>query len=1342
MINLTFTVNKQVLTRTDSEIVASNSNKVHKCTFEFSEEWDSTVKTATFKKDGIVYSAILDENNSCYIPTGVLKSSDNMTVYVGVYGIGEDITITSNLVAISVIKGTALGGVNSVITPTMYEQIMAKIAEIEAGEFSTETVEQVIADYLAKNPIEGISEQDVLNVLSEYAIPISISATKDTTIYSQGDEISLNDLVVNVTFADGTTKEVVNYNTNIEDIETFTAGLKRLTIDYYGYGKKVSTTINLNVNFDESYDGLQYAYKVANAGAIRNGVNLLGLSHVMYKYTDFNLKLKLKLTVEQNTNTEDTTIYVGNSSMFSGNLGNVIVGAGEVGEFEITVDKAIYYNKSNVYVESDTVPLLYLYHNGGAYISGMFEITDCSLALTSEILERPVSITATKANKYFVQGEDVEITDITATVTFNIDTTRDYGYEDLNVVTKNVDINSTGDQNINVQFTQNGITVSKTLVMHYFSADKTEPDDFTEMTASEWYNSWNYGINLGNCLDPYGSSLQPSGTGDAWINEQETHWWQPKLTQRNIQEVADAGFEMVRLPITWYCNSYLDDNGVRHMGKWWMYRVKEIVDWCLDAGLKVLINTHHDSKYVFDLGLTDDAAVLEKCNLAKEFWTDIANKFKYHNQNLAFEGFNEIDNLKNSWVVSADAQLQMNQLNQAFVDAVRATGENNEKRILVCPFLIHRNAKLVADNYVCPTDASDSENEISNYIGTAVHWYPTTWNQSIDNMMGQIEGFMTETGVPIMINEYGLAVDTSDSSNHANRLMYYPNYIARAKQHRIKTVIWDNGTEYNVVRKYNTTSATNSRGISPITQEQSEELVAAISNGYVNSTAYKIPDEQVHVFDSFDNMSSGTITSAGELKSPFSDWTYMFTDPIECSVNQTISIICNQSSERANTKGLYLYAIAWYNSSGTFMSLNTSVGGYGKKNVTVTITENASFFRAVFYVAMGPKMVTQEDQQSYLFDNGDSMVISVFNSGDESAVVLGDRVPYQIKSCTLIEDGLVDSEGNITQAPKFNLDILYDEGNSHLMYYAGSRTNLGNVEIYLPTIEGKGIYEFGVNYTYNNVTLTKTDTGITFKYGKWMNTFTATISDTTYNISEMTSEEIQAAITSDIVATATYTDGTSEDVTSSEYVSIGFSGVAFGDAGTYDINVYYDDGVEQMETTVSVTFTSNDTYKVVATYTLAYATEWLTTYVNKALAVYTEGSSSYKIATQIQGLIDGNVGTFTAGGHTYVYNGKIVYCEEDGLFYMYLTPDKYSGYWQYIKNVTLATEASSISTATKTPVNVAIKSTGAYTDSQARVWYVLDNMVTVQSDGVVSMADSSRGIISIASQSDIDNLEI
>ena len=144
---LIFSVEKQVMARVDNLVIASHSKKVHSCSFTFSEEWQGMTKSATFKKNHITYDVLLN-NNSCIVPSEVLRSAGAFEV--GVYGSDGQRTITSNLVSVEVVAGSPTDGLESHVTPSMYEQIMDKIRSIETGGIDPAVVEEMVADYIAE----------------------------------------------------------------------------------------------------------------------------------------------------------------------------------------------------------------------------------------------------------------------------------------------------------------------------------------------------------------------------------------------------------------------------------------------------------------------------------------------------------------------------------------------------------------------------------------------------------------------------------------------------------------------------------------------------------------------------------------------------------------------------------------------------------------------------------------------------------------------------------------------------------------------------------------------------------------------------------------------------------------------------------------------------------------------------------------------------------------------------------------------------------------------------------------------------------------------------------------
>lgn len=295
----------------------------------------------------------------------------------------------------------------------------------------------------------------------------------------------------------------------------------------------------------------------------------------------------------------------------------------------------------------------------------------------------------------------------------------------------------------------------------------------------------NVGWNLGDSFD---SKVYDQSRGyDLHLN-QETLWGNPEVSRELINRVATCGFNTIRIPVTWYYNTGVDENGRLVVGKQWLARVAEVVQYALDNDMYVILNSHHDQK-LFYAGVSDEE-FNNVLNNAADLWTQIAFYFKDCDSRLMFEGFNEIDNMEKYWQYGDRAAVQMNQLNQIFVNSVRNTGGNNVDRNLIIPTLLHGSSKKFLNGFQLPTDC------VSNHLIVAVHNYDQKLGQDVDKNFEILEDFSNKIGAPIIITEMG---NTTDYQVIERREEHAANYIARAAEHHIKCVWWDNGYEYAIV---------------------------------------------------------------------------------------------------------------------------------------------------------------------------------------------------------------------------------------------------------------------------------------------------------------------------------------------------------------------------------------------------------------------------------------------------------------------------------------------------------------------------------------------------------------
>lgn len=103
---ISFNVENQTLSRTDTNRIIEKSKNYLIAEFSFSEDWDNTNKAIIFENNVLRYKIYLDSNNKCQVPNRIIRN-DGFTISV----VGEDnenlVTITTSELYIGVGKSNA-----------------------------------------------------------------------------------------------------------------------------------------------------------------------------------------------------------------------------------------------------------------------------------------------------------------------------------------------------------------------------------------------------------------------------------------------------------------------------------------------------------------------------------------------------------------------------------------------------------------------------------------------------------------------------------------------------------------------------------------------------------------------------------------------------------------------------------------------------------------------------------------------------------------------------------------------------------------------------------------------------------------------------------------------------------------------------------------------------------------------------------------------------------------------------------------------------------------------------------------------------------------------------------
>ncbi len=287
-----------------------------------------------------------------------------------------------------------------------------------------------------------------------------------------------------------------------------------------------------------------------------------------------------------------------------------------------------------------------------------------------------------------------------------------------------------------------------------------------DITAMEFAQEMGIGINLGNTMEAYWQDAQDKTAGASTIGEDtpqdyEKCWGAVETTQECINGMKEAGFNTIRVPVYW--GNMMEDDGKFKINEEYMNRVVEIVDYCRSQELYVVINVHHYDEFL--IKNHPQEKVLE---VVEDLWTQIAKEFRDYSDFLVFEGFNEAlgSQQEGSSYTEAELFAYVNAMNQAFVDAVRATGGNNKERMLIASGYWTNIDKTTSDLYVMPEDPAEDRMMVSvHYIDNAPYWGNNIggqmWLAYSNKQCVQLEEAFTSKGIPVFVGEC-TSIYTSD----------------------------------------------------------------------------------------------------------------------------------------------------------------------------------------------------------------------------------------------------------------------------------------------------------------------------------------------------------------------------------------------------------------------------------------------------------------------------------------------------------------------------------------------------------------------------------------------------
>lgn len=367
---------------------------------------------------------------------------------------------------------------------------------------------------------------------------------------------------------------------------------------------------------------------------------------------------------------------------------------------------------------------------------------------------------------------------------------------------KTTDSNNSGATDTVVTENQEGETVepTSTPAPEPEASVDTEPEaeKVQGPTAEEVVADIVIGWNLGNALDSNMNGRRGLST--------ETCWGNPKTTKEMIDTIKATGFNAVRVPVTWFNHLDLTTNEIDVE---WMDRVEEVVNYVLDNDMYCIINVHHDTGEQGWLKASSKGIDVKKTRF-EAIWKQVSERFKDYDDKLLFESFNEILDENSEWTKpGTEAVTITNELNQIFVDTVRASGGKNATRCLVVNTYCAGGNKEVTQNFVLPTDT------VANKLIVEAHIYQPFYFTShvspdviewannkytLESQLNNMRNTFVKKGIPVIIGEFG-AVDKNGNTRQRETWLRF--YIDTCYNYGMKCFWWDNGNaaEYEIMNR-------------------------------------------------------------------------------------------------------------------------------------------------------------------------------------------------------------------------------------------------------------------------------------------------------------------------------------------------------------------------------------------------------------------------------------------------------------------------------------------------------------------------------------------------------------
>lgn len=329
---------------------------------------------------------------------------------------------------------------------------------------------------------------------------------------------------------------------------------------------------------------------------------------------------------------------------------------------------------------------------------------------------------------------------------------------------------------------------------------ETEVPEMRNISTTELVQDMGIGINLGNTFESCGDWIEQWGDGS--VESYETAWGSPVITQEMIEGYAAEGFGVLRIPVAW-SNLMAADYTISPE---YLKQVMQVTDWAMDTGMYVIVNIHYDDGWFADFSTQKDTCMQKYTRI----WEQLSDAFQDYNDHLMLESLNEEGCWDDIWnrYSGDDSQKKeaydlLLEINQTFVDTVRASGGNNAKRHLLiagyatdidltCDELFRmpedpENRMAVSVHYYAPAGFAILE-EDADWGKARPQWGSPREQRELAYNLDKMTKVFSAKGIPVIIGEYGCPKKNKEEDSVR---LYLSSVCREASARGFCPILWD-----------------------------------------------------------------------------------------------------------------------------------------------------------------------------------------------------------------------------------------------------------------------------------------------------------------------------------------------------------------------------------------------------------------------------------------------------------------------------------------------------------------------------------------------------------------------